>query len=227
MKRFGLCYLYIGIFAAVTSSCGRSSEVWSGDWKLDESRSSISGASLSITVSPTGEYYVRQGSLSYGFRCDGRDYPMAASRTTSCRQLGTSAFETKTKKDGKAKGITHWELSGDGTVLRITLTPIGTQGTTKPQHRVYTRASGSGGFSGTWNDARPFESEPSRLELSLTAGFLHYAFPEIDQYADVRLDGSEAEVHGPGVHRTCGCPSSNSAPASFLRPRSLMVRSSA
>jgi hypothetical protein len=124
---------------------------------------------------------------------------MAVDRGVSCRQLSASVIETTVNRNGSSMGTAHWEISGSGRVLKIKSTSLDSHGLAKSKEREYARVSGSAGFSGEWEDARPFASQPSLLELRLSGHVLRYAFPEIGQYADSALDGSDATVHGPGV----------------------------
>ena len=87
-------------------------------------------------------------------------------------------METTTKRNGSVIATTHWELSGDAALLRLSSTYIDLHGLPKSKESFYTRASGSRDFSGTWDSTKPFESQPSLLLMRLQGRALHYAFPE-------------------------------------------------
>ena len=199
LKKISVQWAFVGVVVAALSSCGGPSKAWNGNWRLNESQSSVPGPSLAIAVAPRGRFHVTHGILNYSFACDGRVYPMAADRSISCRQLNKSAIETTMREKGNNMGTSRWELVSGGGMLKITLTSLDVHGLTSSQEHVYVRASGSSGFSGSWNDAKPFETQPQLLELRLTGRRLHYAFPELGQVRDLTLDGSDAAIHGPGV----------------------------
>jgi hypothetical protein len=105
------------------------------------------------------------------------------------------------KEEGAEIGISHWELSTDGSQLTIKSTTSVPQGVglTKMNERVYQRTSGSAGFAGGWRDLKRLESIPQIMRLTINGRILHMETPEAGQYADLPLDGSDAPLHGPGV----------------------------
>ena len=182
----------------VAGACRKTSPTWNGTWKLNEPRSSIPGPSVSITISPTGEYHFDNGTQSYNFRCDGREYAMANNRTLSCLQRSASVIDTTSKENGTKVGSAHWELSSDQKMLIIKRTSFHTDGSAKSKDSVYSRTSASAGFAGGWRDTKRLESIPEML-LLISDQRLHIAFPDSGQFTDPPLDGSEAAIYGPGV----------------------------
>jgi hypothetical protein len=184
----------IGIFG-----CHQSSP-WNGNWKLIPSESSIPGPNFTITLAPTGEYQTDNGTYSYRYRCDGKEYPMAHGYTTSCKQTSAFVIDSTTKKNGAPVTTAHWELSSDEARLRIRLTALQSQQTPLKTKEVdYERVSGSAGFIGGWRELNRLESRPQLLALMLHGRDLRYAFPKEGQYVDLILDGPDAAWQGPGV----------------------------
>jgi hypothetical protein len=181
------------------SACRRASPDWNGTWKLSISKTDIPGPSLTVAISPSGEYHTQAGASDGNFRCDGKEYPQTANLTVICTQGSTSVMEIILERDRTRTGTARWELSSDGKVLTIKSTSIDAHGLTKSKEGDYVRTSASTGFAGEWRNAKPFEGMPSLMQLTLNSGRLHYAFPENAQHADPALDGSDATVYGPGV----------------------------
>jgi hypothetical protein len=198
MKKF-LRWTCVGLILVDVSACRRPSQDWDGTWKLNVSRSDIPGPSLTVAITPSGEYHTESGASAGNFRCDEKEYPAAANFTILCAQISTSVMETTLKKDGAKTGTSRWELSPDGKMLTIKSTSIQASGSVKSKESEYVRIAGSTGFAGGWKNTKPLESVPSLMQLTLTDGKLHYAFPEKAQYADPALDGRDATVFGPGV----------------------------
>jgi hypothetical protein len=181
----------------VALGCSRASPVWNGTWKVNESKSSIPGPSLSITISTEGEYKVDNGTYIESFRCDGKEFATRPSRTISCLQTSSGVIDTTSKENG-AKVVTHWELSSDGRMLTLKGTSIQPDGSVKPRETVYSRASRSVGLAGGWTNTKRLGSRP-QLVLALNQRSLHIAFAGSGQYMDPPLDGSDAPMLGPGV----------------------------
>ena len=204
-----------GIICFVPLACIASSAVWNGTWKLNQPKSIIPGPSFSITILSTGEYHLENGTYSYSFRCDGKEYPTTADRTVSCTQTSTSMDRTG-NDDRKKVGTEHWELSADGKTLTITTKSASTKtdGSVKPIEKVYSHTSGSSGFAGGWEYTKRLESRP-QLVLMLNERSLHIAFSN-GEYIDPPLDGTDAPFHGPGVPQGLTLSIKPNGPLEFL-----------
>ncbi len=172
---------------------------WNGSWKLIPSESSVPGPNFTITLAPTGEYQTDNGTYSYRYRCDGKEYPMSPGYSTSCKRTGAFVIDSATKKNGSVVTMAHWELSADEASLRIKLTAVQSQRPLKTKEVVYERVSGATGFIGGWRELNRLEARPQLLALMLHGRDLHYAFPKEGQHVDLTLDGPDAAWQGPGV----------------------------
>lgn len=198
MKNSCLGWAFAGVISMAALGCSGASPVWDGTWKLNESKSSIPGPSFLITISPAGEYHYDNGTYSYSFRCDGKEYSTRPNRTISCLQTSAFVIDTTSKENGAKVATAHWELSADGKMLSIKGTSVQADGSVKPREIAYSRTSASIGFAGGWSNTKRLESRPQLL-LALNERSLHIAFSESGQYIDAPLDGSDAPMHGPGV----------------------------
>lgn len=200
--------------------CFASPPIWSGTWKLNESKSNIAGPSFSLTILSTGEYRSDNGTYSYDFRCDGKEYATSTSRSISCMQSSPSEMDTTIKEDGRTVGTNHWELSADGKALTVRGNSIGTDGSVKAGERVYLRTSGSNGFVGGWTDAKRLESRP-QLVLTLHKQTLHIKLSGTGQYMDPPLNGTDSPCHGPGVPQGLTIAIRPNGPREFLTFRKI------
>jgi hypothetical protein len=116
-------------------------------------------------------------------------------------QKSPFVMDTTSRQNGTKMEAAHWELSADGKLLIITK-HLFTQANGSPKFKesVFERTSGSTGFVGGWKNTKPFGTGGRLLVLALKDGRLHFAFPESGQYSDLTLDGSDAIMHGLGVH---------------------------
>jgi hypothetical protein len=199
--------------------CSASIPVWNGMWKLNESKSNIPGPSFSLTILPTGEYHSDNGTYSYNFRCDGKEYTTRPNRTISCTQSSASEMDTTATGDGK-KFAAHWELSADGKTLTVKTNSTGTDAPVKATERVYLRTSGSSGFVGGWQDTKRLASIP-QLVLTLNKQALHIALSGSGQYMDPPLNGTDAPCHGPFVPQGLTLAIRPNGPREFLTLRKM------
>ena len=183
---------------AVLTGC-RPSKAWNGQWYLDEAKSSIPGPTFVISVIRAGMYRLDAGTLIYSFACDGEKYPTTPNRYISCTQKNPSVIDSISTVDGSVVETAHWKLSADGTSLSITKTSAGPPGTAmRSTENVFARTGKSIGFAGGWKNLKPSGGHRTLL-LALRDDTLHLVHLETGQYADIRLDGSDAPVHGESV----------------------------
>src|SRR6266478_4361118 len=197
MKKYRLSCVFVGVIS-IAEGCSAPSPVWDGTWKLNQSQSNIPGPSFSITTSAAGEYHIDNGTNSYSFRCNGKEYLATPHQTISCMQASDPLIDVTTKANGKTIRTSHWELSADGKVLTIKRTTIEADGSAKAKETVYSRMFPSVGFAGDWRDTKRLETGTPLL-LAMNKRTLHIVFPESGQYADPPLDGSDTPMHGPGI----------------------------
>jgi hypothetical protein len=184
---------------AVLTGCGPS-KAWTGQWDLDEAKSSLRGPTFVISVIRAGIYRLDAGTLIYSFACDGKKYPTTPNRFISCTQKDPSAIDSISTVDGSVVEADHWKLSADGTLLSITSTSAGPSGTAmRSTENVFARIGKSIGFAGGWKNLKPFGNRHRILQLALRGDTLHLVHLETGLYADIRLDGSDAPVQGESV----------------------------
>jgi hypothetical protein len=166
---------------------------------------------------PTGEYHSDNGTYSYNFRCDGKEYSTRTNRTISCTQSSTSEMDTTAMEDGK-KFAAHWELSPDGKTLTVKTNSTGTDAPVKVTERVYSRTSGASGFVGGWQDTKRLASRP-QLVLTLDKQALHLVIG--NQYMDPPLTGIDALCRGPFVPEGLTMAIRPNGPHEFLTLRKI------
>jgi hypothetical protein len=185
------------IVIAVVTGCGPS-KAWNGQWDLNEAKSSNPAPAFVISVIQSGMYRMDAGTIIYSFACDGKKYPTTPNRFISCTQKDPLVIDSISTVDGSVVETDHLKLSTDGTLLSITkLAAAGPPGATmRSTENVFARIGKSTGFAGAWKNLEPFGNRERTLLIELTGDTLHFARLDNGQYADIRLDGSDALVHG-------------------------------
>jgi hypothetical protein len=191
------CLVWV-VFCALpaTQGCRTPSPDWNGTWKLNPSRGNYQGPILTFSVSADGEYRYDDSSLSFTFRCDGKDRPIEKNRTRACVKSSATVLDLTQKKDGVKTSASHLELSADGKVLTATATAFRPSGPIITMQVVASRMSGSNDFAGQWRDGS-FLQRHADMTLSLDSQTLHISYPSAGQYIDAPLSGVDAAVRGP------------------------------
>jgi len=139
---------------------------------LDPSKGNFQGPILTISISADGEYRYDDGSLSFSFRCDGKDRPTEKNRTRACVKSSATVLDLTRKEDGVKTSASHWELSTDGKVLTATATAFRPSGPVITMQVVASRVSGSNDFAGQWRDGS-FLQRHADMTLSLDSQTFH------------------------------------------------------
>ena len=147
-----------------------------GTWKLDPAKGHYTGYSFSNTEISAGHFLHKEGSTSYEFGTDGKDYPMELrNATVSYQQTGPNQWHRTFKLDGKVTGQSDVTLSEDGKTMNATGTNTAEDGTTSQFTFKNERVSGGPGLAGNWkrvntkfdSDSILVISEPSKNSMTL------------------------------------------------------------
>ena len=183
------------LFGSCVQSFG-ADNFWSGIWKLNEAKSSPQGASYSMTRSPQGEYTIVNTGYTYSFRCDSKDYPMHGQDSVSCVHEDSTTMVMVSKRNGKILASRRLELSKDGTTTTSHITLIHADGFKEEKTRMYVRFNASTGLEGLWKDTDRSNEEPKSMVTTLTSSTFRVAFPDIKQFTDMKIDGTDTPIQG-------------------------------
>jgi hypothetical protein len=191
------CFTWVTFCAlAATLGCRSPSPDWNGTWKLNPSKSNFKGRFFTVSISRDGEYRFDDGSLSFTFRCDGKDRPIGKNRTRACVKSSATVLDLTQKENGIKTTAGHWELSANGKIFMSTATTFRPSGPVTTGQMVASRISGSNDFAGKWQDTSYLQRHAD-LMLRVDSQTLHLSYPSGGQYVDASLDGVDAAVHGP------------------------------
>ena len=194
MRRAWFICLVLWALAA-TLGCRSPSADWNGTWRVNPSKSNFRSRVLTISVSADGEYRFDDASLSFTFRCDGKERPIGKGRTRACVKSSPAGLDLIQKEDGVKTSMDHWELSANGEVFISTTTTFPPSSTVARSQMAASRISGSTGFAGQWRDMS-YLQQHADLTLRLDGQTLHLSYPNAGQYVDAPFDGADAVVYG-------------------------------
>lgn len=172
---------------------------WNGSWKLDESRSHLTGETMTFSKGAGEMLHFSDGStINYDFALDGKDYKAWANRTVAWTTPGKNSWDSIYRAGGKELSKGHRELSADGKTLTETWTGTRPDGTTFREMDVFSRVSGADGLLGTWRSTQVSgASGPQQFVITSPApGVMHYEVPDMKASAEGRLDGTDHPLTG-------------------------------
>lgn len=187
------------VFSVSVVNAFAADSPWTGTWKLDETKSHLSGDTFSYSKGSGDLIHYSDGStISYDFAIDGKEYRSAYGRTTTWTASGKDAWDQVTKFDGRVLDRSHRTLSSDGKTLIITTTGSRADGSTSNEETVYQRLSGAGTLIGSWRSVKvKGGGGPGTFVISSPAeGILHIVLPEQDQSTEGRADGTDHPITG-------------------------------
>jgi len=136
-----------------------------GKWKVNPSKSKLTDE-MKVEAVGANKYTFTFGPGQVDtIVADGSDQPALQGTTLSVTVEGPNNWKVVRKKEGRTIVTGLWSLSGDGKSLNDEFTAYQSDGSTTKVHYVYERASGSSGFTGTWDSAS--EELNSVIELEI------------------------------------------------------------
>ena len=169
-----------------------------GTWKLDLSKSHVTGDTFTYSKAPNGMMHYDNGATSVEFGIDGKEYPTTSGHTTTWTADSDHSWTSVNKFNGTVIGTAHRELSADGKTL--TLHAVGKQadGTPYDETIVFTRVSGTSGLIGTWRSTKYTQQESSTITISFPSpGVIKWENVEDKGSFTGKTDGSDLPYTSP------------------------------
>lgn len=171
-----------------------------GKWKLDQSKSKITGEQIKIKDLGANKYTITFGNISDTLVANGTDQPVHFGRTESITKEGPNVWKTVTKKNGRVLWHDTWTLVSNGRMLTVSVAGTRPDGTAFHNHAVLRRMAGTRGFAGTWESTKLRIGEPEELDIRANGGNgLSFAMPAEHETLSFKFDGKDYPDVGPNV----------------------------
>lgn len=189
---FAIACLFSGISFAGDPFCGK--------WKLNFSKSKLTGEQLEIEDLANNKLRFTSGTESDTITVDGTDQLLQRGGTMALTKLGPNSMGMVIKFNGQVVSSMVHSISNDGQVQTIEGTSTGADGT-KADFKLEMRRVGSGsGWSGTWERTKLEANRPVQWEISLYGGDgLTFFVPARKETLSVKFDGKDYTPTGPRV----------------------------
>ena len=119
-----------------------------GTWKINESKSHVTGSTVTLASAPNGMMSFESQGFTYTFRTDGKDYPMPDGGTTTWTAASPTVWDGTNKLNGKVASTFHLEAKGD--TLAVAGKVAKPDGGAMDFASTFKRVSGGPGFPGKW-----------------------------------------------------------------------------
>jgi hypothetical protein len=195
VRTLGIASLFlIGVAAALAD------DPFVGKWKLNQSKSTMSGQQAKIDALGGNKYRFTYGEISNELVTDGTDQPFSFGRTRAISVERPDTWKVVDKKDGRTLGTATWKLSPDGGTMDLDVSGTNPDGSAFHDHVTRKRIAGTSGFAGTWENTSvnlglPFEMEVQRYE----SDGLTFIFPAEKGKLSMKFDGKDYEETGPNA----------------------------
>jgi hypothetical protein len=195
--------LLVAVLACAAFSCTAfASTPWDGTWKLDLSKSHLTGPSFTYSKTATGMWHVSDGAaVSYDFATDGKPYKtLTADDTIIATANGDHALTLVNRFKGKVTSTIQETLSPDGKTLTDRSTGTRPDGSTFNDTTIYTRVAGTSGFFGKWKSTKVSLSIPdSWIIASADNGVISWTIPSYKETVRGKADGTPLPITGPTI----------------------------
>jgi hypothetical protein len=195
----------IGCAVAILMSAAASraqEPTFQGTWKLNESKSQLTGVTVTIDKKPSGLLHFDAQGFAYDFDLEGKEHPLPDGSTTAWKQVNPTTWESTNRANGKVISTARVIVKGD--TQEVTIRSMKADGTSSDMTLNLARVSGGPGLLGKWKST-DVKGAPAALQLSLdgTAG-IRVEYPEMQMSCTGKFDGKDhpAMVAGAAIKQT-------------------------
>lgn len=149
------------------------------------------------------------------FGCDGKPYPIAATRTIVCTRPSPREYRYTYRRSGTIAATSVIVLSSDGKTLRQSDTTLRPDGKTSTDSYTSTRLSGGPGLVGTWKLVDTRSGSPDVFTFAAVKGGIDIVYPAFKRTIHMTLDGKPCILHGPGLAPGTIVLATSTGPRSF------------
>ena len=189
--------LTLVLLAASAGAALAAPSPFAGTWKLNVTKSKLTGDTVTYTKTPTGFRYSNGSTVTYDIVVDGKDHPMVFDRTTAWTSAGRDSWDSVTKVHAMVLSKTHRTVSADGKTMAVAYTEYRADGTTTQESDTYTRVSGGSGLAGKWRDTNTKAASDVMTIAIPGPGRFEISYPADKSSVSGKTDGSAAPYAGP------------------------------
>jgi hypothetical protein len=209
--------LKYGLVAALScaSTLALAQNPFVGTWKVDYSKSHVTGDTITFTPEANGMVRVTQDARSYSFKPDGSSTTNTMGETEHWTKLDNNNWKTVSKA-GPQTVTEMLKVSDDGKTLTDTASGTKPNGDPINSTSTFTRTAPGKGLFGTWRSTKMSNSSPNSAKIEANgANGIIWNIPEIKASVKLNFDGKEVAPTGPTVPHGLTLAATKTGPRSF------------
>ena len=207
-----------GCLLAIVSCCtlANAQSAFVGTWKLNQSKSHLTGDTVTYSNSADGMLKESTAFGSYTFKADGRPYKTPFDSTVTWKQTGPSTWNTEDRHGDMVLSTNIVRISDDGKTMTVISTGTNPDGSNFHDTATYTRTAGTGGLTGSWKSEKVTSSTSPVMEFAGNGpDGIAWILPDIKARLDLKFDGKDVAPVGPTVPAGLTIAATKNGPRSF------------
>jgi len=182
--------LILALTASITMTAAEPN--FSGTWKLNLSKSQLSGPVYTLEKKPSGLWHYNGGGFDADFDLAGKEITMPSGVGVVGKELSPTSWELTFRMGGKLVSKSRVSLSGDSLMWVSDVTTP--DGKSVQQNNTDTRVSGGPGFAGKWKSG-DVKGSSTTMQITMEgANGITITSPEFQQIAKGSFDGKDYPV---------------------------------
>src|SRR5665213_1295945 len=181
--------LALAMVLAASTPSTRANSPWDGTWKLDRSRSHLTGQTITLSKINNGKWRYSDGTISYEFALDGKPVKTLGDETMAATADGDHALNLVFKAKA-AQSQAHLVLSADGKTITEHSTGTRPDGSTTEETGAMERLGKGSGFAGTWKTTKTESSSGDQFVLATDGDRIKWDWPAYKRTLHGKMDGS-------------------------------------
>ena len=187
--------LALAVVLTVSTPSTYATSPWDGTWKLDRSRSHLTGQTITLSKVKNGKWRYNDGTISYEFALDGKPVTTFADGTMAATADGDHALNLVFRSK-VSESRTHLVLSGDGKTITDHSTGTRPDGTKTEEDGAMQRVGTGSGFAGTWKSTKTESSSGESFALRADGDHIKWDWPAYKRTVEGKMDGSPIALTG-------------------------------
>ncbi len=184
----------------LAASAAFAQSAFDGTWALNQSKSKLTGDTMTFASAGPGSMTFSDSVTSYNFKTDGSNTITPMGDNVSWKQDDPNTYEHTTARAGTQLSSSKWTISSDAKTLTIDSNGTKPNGEKWQSSATYARISGNDGLAGTWKSTSVKMSAPNTMTMA--------AKPDDTMQWDIsaekaswkgKLDGQDYPATGPTV----------------------------
>ena len=197
------------------SAAAMAENPFAGTWKIDYSKSHVTGETISFTSEADGKVRFTEPDGSYTFKPDGSNGTNDFNQTVQWKEMDAHTWKAFPKA-GSMVVTETWTLGDGEKTLTVATSGTRPNGQQEDATETYTRVGPGKGFFGKWKSTKLANNTPTtrQFEANGDDGVI-WNIPEIKASVNLKFDGKDVAPTGPTVPNGLTLAATKAGPRSF------------